>query len=113
MKRAVIRLPNEVVDRLDRLAAEMRVAHPEESYSRASVVRALISTGLASISGVAPGVASGVASDGGSVGVALPAPQPLDEGAPDERLHEVARRAARTPGKRAAKRGPTKRRDGP
>ena len=47
MKRAVIRLPSEVVDRLDRLAEELRVAHPEESYSRASVVRALISSGLA------------------------------------------------------------------
>ncbi len=46
MKRAVIRLPNEVVERLDRLTAELRVAHPQESYSRASVVRALISSGL-------------------------------------------------------------------
>ncbi len=46
MKRAVIRLPNEVVDRLDRLAEELRAAHPDESYSRASVVRALISSGL-------------------------------------------------------------------
>jgi predicted transcriptional regulator len=46
MKRAVIRLPSEVVDRLDRLAEELRVAHPDESYSRASVVRALISSGL-------------------------------------------------------------------
>ena len=46
MKRAVIRLPSEVVARLDRLAEELRVAHPDESYSRASVVRALISSGL-------------------------------------------------------------------
>jgi hypothetical protein len=46
MKRAVIRLPSEVVDRLDRLAEELRMAHPHESYSRASVVRALISSGL-------------------------------------------------------------------
>ncbi len=47
MKRAVIRLPNEIVERLDHLADELRAAHPEESYSRASVVRALISGGLA------------------------------------------------------------------
>jgi hypothetical protein len=46
MKRAVIRLPNEIVERLDRLAEELRIAHPEESYSRASVVRALVSSGL-------------------------------------------------------------------
>jgi hypothetical protein len=46
VKRAVIRLPSEVVDRLDRLAEELRVAHPGASYSRASVVRALISSGL-------------------------------------------------------------------
>jgi len=46
VKRAVIRLPSEVVDRLDRLAKELRLANPEESYSRASVVRALISSGL-------------------------------------------------------------------
>ncbi len=46
VKRAVIRLPSEIVDRLDRLAEELRAAHPDESYSRASVVRALISSGL-------------------------------------------------------------------
>ncbi len=46
MKRAVIRLPSEVVTRLDRLAEEMRIAFPDESYSRASVVRALIAGGL-------------------------------------------------------------------
>jgi hypothetical protein len=46
VKRAVIRLPREVVDRLDRLAEELRVAHPGESYSRASVVRALLACGL-------------------------------------------------------------------
>ncbi len=66
MKRAVIRLPSEVVDRLDRLAEELRAAHPEQSYSRASVVRALISSGLT-----------------------------LAE-AQEERLLDVARRAART-----------------
>ena len=42
MKRAVIRLPSEVVDRLDRLTEALRAAHPDERYSRASVVRALI-----------------------------------------------------------------------
>jgi hypothetical protein len=47
VKRAVIRLPIEVVDRLDRLAVELRAAHPGELYSRASVMRALISSGLA------------------------------------------------------------------
>ncbi len=47
MKRAVVRLPNEILERLDRVAAELRAAHPEESYSRASVVRALIFGGLA------------------------------------------------------------------
>jgi len=46
VKRAVIRLPSEVVDRLDRLAEELRAAHPKESFSRASVVRALIFSGL-------------------------------------------------------------------
>jgi predicted DNA-binding protein len=66
VKRAVIRLPSEVVDRLDRLAEELRAAHPEQSYSRASVVRALISSGLT-----------------------------LAE-AQEERLLDVARRAART-----------------
>jgi predicted transcriptional regulator len=71
MKRAVIRLPSEVVDRLDRLAAELRAAHPEESYSRASVVRALISSGL------------------------------LYTATHEERRRDVARRAARTAPRRA------------
>jgi hypothetical protein len=74
VKRAVIRLPSEVVDRLDRLAEEMRVAHPDESYSRASVVRALISSGLSLVEG-----------------------QDERHG---ERLLDVARRAARTAPKR-------------
>ena len=47
VKRAVIRLPSEVVERLDRLAGELRASHPESRFSRASVVRALVSTGLA------------------------------------------------------------------
>ncbi len=46
MRRAVVRLPSNVIERLDRLADELRAAHPEESFSRASVVRAMISTGL-------------------------------------------------------------------
>jgi predicted transcriptional regulator len=65
VKRAVIRLPDEIVDRLDRLADELRAAHPDESFSRASVARALISSSLL-----------------------------LAEGNEDRRL-EVARRAAR------------------
>ena len=70
MKRAVIRMQSEVVDGLDRLARELRAAHPGQSYSRASVVRALISSGLA-----------------------------LAE-AEEERRLDVARRAARTPPRR-------------
>jgi hypothetical protein len=46
VKRAVIRLPTDLVERLDLLAEELRVAHPEETYSRASVVRALLVSGL-------------------------------------------------------------------
>jgi hypothetical protein len=89
VKRAVIRLPREVVDRLDHLTEEMRVAHPDESYSRASVVRALISSGLALLVGESP-AAGGVGGSG--------------EGgdARNERLQEVARRAARTAPKRKA-----------
>jgi hypothetical protein len=70
VKRAVIRMQSEVVDRLDQLARELRTAHPGQSYSRASVVRALISSGLA-----------------------------LAE-AQEERRLDVARRAARTPPRR-------------
>ena len=47
MQRAVIRLPVEVVDRLDQLAAKLRAVHPGRSYSRAALVRALIAGGLA------------------------------------------------------------------
>ena len=46
MKRAVIRLPSEVVERLDRLAAELHAADPALRLSRAAVVRALLATGL-------------------------------------------------------------------
>jgi hypothetical protein len=66
VKRAVIRLPSEVVYRLDRLTEELRLLRPDESYSRASVARALISGGLS-----------------------------LAEGHQD-RLLDMARRAART-----------------
>jgi hypothetical protein len=66
MKRTVVRLPSEVVEHLDRLRNELRAVHPKKSYSRASVVRALVSSGLALAD------------------------------ADDERLLDVARRAARS-----------------
>lgn len=47
MKRAVIRLPPDVVHRLDQLTHKLRVAHPGRGCSRASLVRALITSGLA------------------------------------------------------------------
>ena len=47
VKRAVIRLPPDVVDRLDELAHKLRAAHPGRGCSRASLVRALITSGLA------------------------------------------------------------------
>jgi hypothetical protein len=46
VKRAVIRLPTELVHRLDDLTEELRHAHPDATYSRASLVRALIASGL-------------------------------------------------------------------
>lgn len=46
MKRAVIRLPVDLVDRLDLLTRELRREHPGESYSRASVARALLAGAL-------------------------------------------------------------------
>jgi hypothetical protein len=51
MKRAVVRLPSEIIERLDRLAARLRAAHPGggrgrggggRSCSRANVVRVLL-----------------------------------------------------------------------
>jgi predicted transcriptional regulator len=47
VRRTVIRLPSEVVEHLDRLADELRAAHPKRSFSRASLMRALVSAGLA------------------------------------------------------------------
>ena len=47
VKRAVVRLPPEIVHRLDQLAARFRAAHPGRSCSRAAVVRALIAGELA------------------------------------------------------------------
>jgi hypothetical protein len=47
VKRAVVRLPSEIVNRLDQLAARFRAANPGRSCSRAAVVRALIAGELA------------------------------------------------------------------
>ncbi|MFT3764392.1 MAG: hypothetical protein QM820_02560 [Minicystis sp.] len=46
MKRAVVRLPSEVVERLDLLVQKLRARHPARSVSRAGVVRALIAGAL-------------------------------------------------------------------
>ena len=46
MKRAVIRLPSEIVDRLDQLAGELSASMPGKKFSRASVVRVLLSRGF-------------------------------------------------------------------
>jgi hypothetical protein len=62
MKRAVVRLPSEVVVRLDLLAQKLRAAHPERTVSRAAVVRALVGSALA-------------------VAESEPAPRPEPEGA--------------------------------
>jgi hypothetical protein len=42
MRRAVVRLPPELLARVDALAARARVAHPDRSFSRAGLVRALV-----------------------------------------------------------------------
>ena len=47
VKRAVVRLPPEMVHRLDQLAARFRAANPGRSCSRAAVVRALLAGELA------------------------------------------------------------------
>ncbi len=49
MKRAVIRLPSEIVDRLDRLAEELTASSPGQKFSRASVVRVLLSRGFGAV----------------------------------------------------------------
>lgn len=46
MQRAVIRLPSEIVRRLDLLTQKLRSARPARAVSRAAVVRALIAAGL-------------------------------------------------------------------
>jgi len=46
VKRAVIRLPSEVLVRLDRLARKIQAAHPTRAVSRAAVVRALLASAL-------------------------------------------------------------------
>jgi hypothetical protein len=46
VKRAVIRLPVELLVRLDKLVTRLSAARPGRRFSRASVVRALLSTGL-------------------------------------------------------------------
>ena len=46
MKRAVIRFPSEIVDRLDQLAVELSASMPGRKFSRASVVRVLLSRGF-------------------------------------------------------------------
>ncbi len=49
VKRAVIRLPSEIVDRLDRLAEELTASVPGKKFSRASVVRVLLARGFCAV----------------------------------------------------------------
>jgi hypothetical protein len=49
VKRAVIRLPSEIVDRLDQLAGELSASMPGKKFSRASVVRVLLSRGFGAL----------------------------------------------------------------
>jgi hypothetical protein len=49
MNRAVVRLPPEVIARLDALAVRLRGANPGRSCSRAALVRALVREDLAVI----------------------------------------------------------------
>lgn len=46
MKRAVVRLPTDTVERIDELARKLRSTHPTRRYSRAAVVRALLMSAL-------------------------------------------------------------------
>jgi predicted transcriptional regulator len=71
VKRAVIRLPVEVVERLDQLARELRVANPQRPCTRASLVRALIVGGLA-VAERAGGAEADVEAD--AAGAGAPAP---------------------------------------
>jgi predicted transcriptional regulator len=47
VKSAVIRLPPEVVERLDELTLKLRAARPGHAISRAAVVRVLVTSALA------------------------------------------------------------------
>jgi hypothetical protein len=49
VKRAVIRLPSQVVDRLDQLAAELSAQSPGRRFSRAAVVRILLAKGFGAV----------------------------------------------------------------
>jgi hypothetical protein len=49
VKRAVVRWPSEIVDRLDRLAEELSASLPGKKFSRASVVRVLLARGFGAI----------------------------------------------------------------
>ena len=49
VKRAVIRLPSEIVERLDRLAEELSASVPGKKFSRASVVRVLLARGFGAL----------------------------------------------------------------
>lgn len=49
VKRAVIRLPSEIVERLDRLAEELTASVPGKKFSRASVVRVLLARGIGAV----------------------------------------------------------------
>lgn len=46
VKRAVIRLPSELLSRLDQLADRLNAACPGRKFSRASVARIVLTTGL-------------------------------------------------------------------
>ncbi len=49
MKRTVVRLPAELVERLDQLGARVRAANPGRSCSRARLVRTLIAPELQAV----------------------------------------------------------------
>ena len=49
VKRAVIRLPGDVVDRLDQLAEELNADAAAPRFSRSAIVRALLVRGLRAI----------------------------------------------------------------
>jgi hypothetical protein len=49
VKRAVIRLPSEVLGRLDQLAEQLNAACPGRRFSRAAVARILLTRGLCGV----------------------------------------------------------------